>query len=92
MCVQGIFLSNVHEEEVKTTQDCLKLLQRGDANRVFASTDMNAHSSRSHAIVIVTVYKQRKRPQMRMGQDGQEVMGRYASQWFSDTVKIFSII
>lgn len=47
--------------QVRSAHECLELLQRGEANRVFAGTEMNAHSSRSHAIVIVTVLKQRKR-------------------------------
>lgn len=112
----GVFLSNVHEEEVRfhtqsaqqlailedandaflsnvsqsptrvltprraqvrNTQDCLRLLQRGEQNRVFASTEMNAHSSRSHAIVIVTVFKQRKRSTTRI-ENGREVNVRCA--------------
>ena len=63
--------------QVACTQDCLKLLQRGDANRVFAATEMNAHSSRSHAIVIITVFKQRKRATKRV-KNGDEVVGRCA--------------
>lgn len=111
--VEGVFLSNVHEVEVrplpkcapvslqerfadqecpprgsrthsavrlqvKSTKDCLKLLQQGDQNRIFASTEMNAHSSRSHAIVIVTVFKRRKRATTR-NENGQEVTGQYGS-------------
>lgn len=62
---------------MKSTKDCLKLLQQGDQNRVFASTEMNANSSRSHAIVIVTVFKRRKRAITR-NENGQEVTGQYA--------------
>lgn len=62
---------------MKSTKDCLKLLQQGDQNRVFASTEMNANSSRSHAIVIVTVFKRRKRAITR-NENGQEVSGQYA--------------
>ena len=68
--------TGVQKAQVRCTQDCLKILQRGDQNRVFAATEMNAHSSRSHAIVIVTVFKQRKRPTKRM-ENGREVIGQY---------------
>ena len=53
------------------------MLQRGDQNRIFAATEMNAHSSRSHAIVIVTVFKQRKRAVKRV-ENGVEVQGQCA--------------
>jgi Kinesin motor domain len=74
--VHSVQLLNPGALQVKSTKDCLKLLQQGDQNRVFASTEMNAHSSRSHAIVIVTVFKRRKRAITR-NENGQEVTGQY---------------
>lgn len=72
----NIAMLSVHAVlQVKSTKDCLKLLQQGDQNRVFASTEMNANSSRSHAIVIVTVFKRRKRAITR-NENGQEVTGQ----------------
>ncbi|EIE22665.1 kinesin-domain-containing protein [Coccomyxa subellipsoidea C-169] len=53
----GVFVAGVHEVEVKNMEDCLHLLQIGDRNRVFAFTALNAHSSRSHAIVMLTIMK-----------------------------------
>ncbi|BDA45755.1 probable Kinesin heavy chain at N-terminal half [Coccomyxa sp. Obi] len=53
----GVFVAGVHEVEVKKVEDCLHLLQVGDRNRVFAFTALNAHSSRSHAIVMLTITK-----------------------------------
>lgn len=64
--------------QVRSTKDCLALLQRGDQNRIFASTEMNAHSSRSHAIVIVTVIKRRKRAMTR-NENGEQVTGQCVS-------------
>lgn len=64
--------------QVRSTKDCLALLQRGDQNRIFASTEMNAHSSRSHAIVIVTVIKRRKRAMTR-SENGEQVTGQCVS-------------
>lgn len=65
---------------MRSTKDCLALLQRGDQNRIFASTEMNAHSSRSHAIVIVTVIKRRKRAITR-NDNGEEVTGQCAPSY-----------
>ncbi|KAK9853102.1 hypothetical protein WJX84_005315 [Apatococcus fuscideae] len=56
----GVFVEGVHETEVRSTEDCLRLLQMGDRNRVFAFTKLNAHSSRSHAIVMLTVIKRQR--------------------------------
>lgn len=40
---------------VKSPKDMLKVMRRGDQNRVTASTDMNQRSSRSHAVFVVNV-------------------------------------
>lgn len=53
----GVFISGVQEVQVKKMEDCLQLLQLGERNRAFAFTQLNAHSSRSHAIVMLTVIK-----------------------------------
>lgn len=56
----NIFVSNLIEEKVSCAEDVLKVLGRGAAARSTGSTDMNATSSRSHAIVSLTL-KQKKR-------------------------------
>ncbi|KAL3161494.1 hypothetical protein ABBQ32_010369 [Trebouxia sp. C0010 RCD-2024] len=56
----GVFVAGVHETEVKGMEDCLHLLQLGERNRVFAFTRLNAHSSRSHAIVMLTIIKRHR--------------------------------
>ncbi|CAM6028301.1 unnamed protein product [Sphagnum balticum] len=53
----GVFVSGVKDIKVKSVEDCMRLLMLGDQNRCFAFTKLNAHSSRSHAIVILTVEK-----------------------------------
>eukprot|EP00897_Mesotaenium_endlicherianum_P005553 jgi/Mesen1/5025/ME000025S04423 len=57
----GVYISGVHEVEVKKVDDCLRLLALGERNRAFAFTKLNAHSSRSHAIAILTVEKRSKK-------------------------------
>nr|CCA17843.1 kinesinlike protein putative [Albugo laibachii Nc14] len=43
------------EEAVTCVDDCFRLLERGTLSRTTASTLMNAHSSRSHAIFTITM-------------------------------------
>ncbi|GJP47396.1 hypothetical protein CLOM_g6589 [Closterium sp. NIES-68] len=57
----GVYISGVEEVEVTCVEDCLKLLAVGERNRTVAFTKMNAHSSRSHAIAIITVEKKRRK-------------------------------
>ena len=54
---QGVFLEGVEWLKVKSTADCEEAFKRGEKNRVTAFTKMNAHSSRSHAILIAKVEK-----------------------------------
>ncbi|KAI9485366.1 MAG: P-loop containing nucleoside triphosphate hydrolase protein, partial [Benjaminiella poitrasii] len=54
-----IIWSGIREVPVVNTEDVLRYLQMGTENRATGSTDMNAKSSRSHAIFSVTL-KQEK--------------------------------
>jgi hypothetical protein len=51
----GDIVMNIVQHEVCNVDEVLELLVRGNANRITASTDMNTHSSRSHAIFRLTV-------------------------------------
>ena len=55
----NIYVSGASSRPVNNSEDCLKCLQIGSYNRVTASTNMNATSSRSHAIFTLTVKQQR---------------------------------
>ncbi len=50
---------------VKSLKDMLKVMRRGDANRITAETDMNERSSRSHSVFVVTVTQIEKVKQTR---------------------------
>ncbi|KAF0682392.1 Aste57867_25480 [Aphanomyces stellatus] len=52
---RGVFVDGVALAPVSSIQECLALMDRGNANRTVASTNMNAHSSRSHAIFTMHV-------------------------------------
>jgi kinesin family protein 11 len=51
----GEVTMNCVTRRVITVEDVLELLILGNSNRVVAKTDMNNHSSRSHAIFRITV-------------------------------------
>ena len=52
---KGVYLENVVMEEVSDSTDVLRLLKIGTKARVVAKTDMNAVSSRSHAVLTLRV-------------------------------------
>ena len=53
----GVYVPDLQQVEVTSLEECLQLLQLGAQNRSVAFTALNAHSSRSHAVVIATVMK-----------------------------------
>ncbi|KAI8883627.1 kinesin-domain-containing protein [Backusella circina FSU 941] len=57
-----IIWTGLKELQVGRTEDILRYLQMGSENRATGSTDMNAKSSRSHAIFSVTLKQERWRP------------------------------
>lgn len=56
----AVHVPGLRQVEVKNLDDCLRLLQLGDRNRTVAFTALNAHSSRSHAVVMLTVVKRQR--------------------------------
>ena len=52
---KGVFLENCLWIKVKNTNDCEVAFKKGEKNRVTECTRMNAHSSRSHALLIAKI-------------------------------------
>eukprot|EP00300_Choanocystis_sp_HF-7_P031521 c40940_g1_i1.p1 GENE.c40940_g1_i1~~c40940_g1_i1.p1 ORF type:complete len:318 (+),score=72.20 c40940_g1_i1:137-955(+) len=50
-----VFVEGLAEESCRTIDDVLAVIARGAGNRATFSTDMNEHSSRSHAILQIRV-------------------------------------
>lgn len=50
-----MYIKDVAEIEVKSTEEALDLMQRAQKRRVVAYTDLNAESSRSHSIFTIRV-------------------------------------
>lgn len=55
----GVTVAGARRIQVSALEDALKVLKFGDKNRSVAATLMNAHSSRSHAVVEVTIVKRK---------------------------------
>ena len=52
---KGVYLDGVQWVKCSSPEECAELFHVGEKNRATESTKMNAHSSRSHAILIVRV-------------------------------------
>jgi len=52
---RGVYIEGAAETYVSNRGEMMDLIQKGSANRVIASTRMNADSSRSHSVFIISV-------------------------------------
>ena len=52
---KGVYLEGVHRIKCTSPSQCRELFHMGEKNRATASTKMNEHSSRSHAILIIRI-------------------------------------
>ena len=54
---KGVYLEGVQWIKVNSTKECGEAFISGEKNRMTACTSMNAHSSRSHALLIAKIEK-----------------------------------
>ncbi|CAO3594903.1 unnamed protein product [Absidia cylindrospora] len=52
---KGVYVKDLLEVYVGSSDEVYEVMRRGSNNRVVASTNMNAESSRSHSIVVITI-------------------------------------
>ncbi|KAI8980532.1 kinesin heavy chain [Pilobolus umbonatus] len=52
---RGVYVKGLLEVYVGSTEDVYEVMKNGSSNRVVSATNMNAESSRSHSIVVVTI-------------------------------------
>ena len=62
---EGVFMPGCTEVEVETVEEVIQLMDKGAANRSASHTKMNAASSRSHSIVMITVEGQHQQTKTR---------------------------
>lgn len=51
----GVYVPNLHSVSCKSVEDMLNVMQSGNKNRTVGFTNMNEHSSRSHAIFMIKI-------------------------------------
>lgn len=51
----GVFVPNLHSVLCKSVDDMLNVMNQGNKNRTVGFTNMNEHSSRSHAIFLIKI-------------------------------------
>jgi len=52
---QGVVVTNLHSHTCQSAKDMLKAMKSGNYNRTTGATNMNEHSSRSHAIFQIVI-------------------------------------
>jgi len=52
---KGVFVDNITEEIITTSEDAVMLLMKGARNRHVGATNMNIESSRSHSVFSLTI-------------------------------------
>ncbi|CAH0553517.1 unnamed protein product [Brassicogethes aeneus] len=52
---QGVTVTNLHSQTCQSAEDMLKAMVLGNTNRTTGATNMNEHSSRSHAIFQIVI-------------------------------------
>ena len=61
------YVAGIREEYVNSPEELMALLELGQSNRKTAATNMNARSSRSHCVLIVTVTTKTRDGTVRVG-------------------------
>jgi len=61
------YVAGIHEEYVTSGEELMALLEIAQKNRATASTNMNATSSRSHCVLIITVTTKTRDGTVRVG-------------------------
>ncbi|XP_017021059.1 kinesin-like protein Klp68D [Drosophila kikkawai] len=51
----GVYVPNLHAINCKSVEDMIRVMQVGNKNRTVGFTNMNEHSSRSHAIFMIKI-------------------------------------
>ncbi|KAJ3011827.1 UNVERIFIED_CONTAM: Kinesin-like protein kif21b [Siphonaria sp. JEL0065] len=69
---RDLYVQNLSEKYISSLQDYLKILTTGAKNRSVGETNMNAQSSRSHAILTITIDQYLVEPKQRPGLEHQE--------------------
>lgn len=81
---RGVYLDGTTLVPVTNVDECLTLIQRGTTNRAVSSTQMNAHSSRSHAILVLRVERTEFAPPVASSRTVQHPVIRLSTLYLVD--------
>ena len=56
---KGVYVDNTTWIPVKNVKQAMRVFKNGEQNRATAFTNLNAHSSRSHAVLLVKIEKRK---------------------------------
>ncbi len=62
---KGLWIENITEVYVSSFEEAIKVMRKGEVNRTVASTAMNAHSSRSHSVLIINLHQTNSKTQIK---------------------------
>jgi len=69
---RGIYVEGAAQVPVRSSSECLALLRRGEGRRAVAATALNAHSSRSHAVLALDIERRQVKSTGGVGATGGE--------------------
>lgn len=62
---KGLWIEDVTEVYVSSFEEAVKVMRKGETNRTVAATAMNAHSSRSHSVLIINLHQTNTKTQVK---------------------------
>lgn len=68
----GVYVKDLTSFVCKSIAEIERVMKVGNQNRIVAATDMNEHSSRSHAIFMITVEQQQQQQLLSVDNDQQQ--------------------
>ena len=54
---KGVYIDDLTEEYITTEEEVMEKMKEGNDNRMVSYTNMNAESSRSHSVFIMTIHQ-----------------------------------
>jgi len=73
----NMYIKDVTELEVKSSEEALELMNRAQKRRVVAYTDLNSESSRSHSIITIRLVQTLNPTFNKIDPNYQKVIKRY---------------
>ncbi|KAJ3172538.1 Kinesin-like protein kif3a [Geranomyces variabilis] len=76
---RDLYISGITEKSVNTLQDYTRLMHTGSRHRTVGETNMNEVSSRSHAVLTITI-EERRKPEAGMSTEEAEMLAKHGKK------------